>query len=365
MRVLFDVVHPAHVHFFRNLACRLRSEGHSVVCAARDKKDVTIELLRALNLDFEILSTYGSGLLGLSSELVIRNSRLLRLARRFRPDVMFGGNGVTITLPGKLLGIPTVVLDEAEHAGLQRRIGLPLATVIITGTGYRHDLGARQRRFRGIWVQSYMAPPYFKPDPAPLRAAGIDHEKPYIVVRLVSWGAAHDRGITGASDAELCDAIARLECHGRVIVSSERVLTGNLASYRSPLPSEHVHQLLAYAAVHLGEGGTMAAEAAVLGTPTIYFNPLIAGYIDALARDYGLIQLAPSLPEAAHMADSLLSDVGLGARWHIRSERLLAESVDVTDWMYRLVCELARRPPSRPMTKPNFDTQLSASPRRT
>ena len=53
MRILFDMGHPAHVHFFKNAIWELEKQGHEVKVTARDK-DVTLELLEAYGIPYEI-----------------------------------------------------------------------------------------------------------------------------------------------------------------------------------------------------------------------------------------------------------------------------------------------------------------------
>jgi predicted glycosyltransferase len=49
VKVLFDIVHPADVHFFRNSIYTLLRRGDEVVVTSR-KKDITVELLNALGI---------------------------------------------------------------------------------------------------------------------------------------------------------------------------------------------------------------------------------------------------------------------------------------------------------------------------
>jgi predicted glycosyltransferase len=44
MKVLIDIGHPAHVHFYKNTIKELEAKGHEVLVTARDK-DVAINLL--------------------------------------------------------------------------------------------------------------------------------------------------------------------------------------------------------------------------------------------------------------------------------------------------------------------------------
>ena len=36
MRILIDIGHPAHVHYFRNLAKELQLKGHTVIWTVKD-----------------------------------------------------------------------------------------------------------------------------------------------------------------------------------------------------------------------------------------------------------------------------------------------------------------------------------------
>ncbi len=43
MRILIEITHPAHVHFFRNAIDIWKSQGHEVAVTARDK-EIVLEL---------------------------------------------------------------------------------------------------------------------------------------------------------------------------------------------------------------------------------------------------------------------------------------------------------------------------------
>lgn len=332
MNVLFDIVDTAHVHFFKSIIQRLQQEGHSVIVTAR-QKDITIELLKKLDIDYISISKCGSGLFGLAWELVVRYFRMFGVVRKFKPDVMLAKNGgASIGLIGALFGVPRLVLEDTEHAKLQRAMGLPFATRIITGTGYLYDHGKKQRRFNGVWVQSFLNAD-FTPDPVRLQECGIDTEKPYIVVRTVAWEAAHDIGYKGISLEKLREIVEKLGRFGRVLLCSETQLPPDLQEYRNPAPSEDVHHLLALASLYIGEGASMAAEAAVLGTPAVYYNPLGLGYLQAMEKEYGLVKNAASLDDAIIIAENLLKKADLAEEWERNKEKFLADSDDLVDVM--------------------------------
>ena len=88
MKVLIDIGHPAHVHFFYQPVQLLRSNGHEVFITSR-KKEIATDLLDKLGIEHVVLSAMGSkGSLSLLRELITRDIKLYRVARQYRPDIM-------------------------------------------------------------------------------------------------------------------------------------------------------------------------------------------------------------------------------------------------------------------------------------
>lgn len=338
MRILFDICHPAQIHFFKHLMARLQKRGDDVLVTARDK-DVVKPLLGLCNAPCEVLTAASSGVLGLGKELLMRNWRLNRIVGRFRPDIMIAESGVIIGPVGALRRVPRIVLEFSEHAKLQRVLGLPFATRVLTGTGYKSDHGQRHRRFKGIWVSAYLCPERFKADASILRAAGVELDSRYSVIRTVSWNAAHDAGHGGVSEEGLRRVVDHLKQYGRVFLVSEENHPDWAKEFRLPVDSKDIHHLLAFASLYLGEGGTMAAEAAVLGVPTIYTG-IRTGYLDALQGEYRLVNYADSLEDALPMVDDLLCNPGSKEQWSARQKVLLDESEDIVDFLEKSIDEV-------------------------
>jgi uncharacterized protein len=342
MRVIFDITHPADVHLFKNVIRRFERDGHGVLVTTRDK-DVTLRLLDELGIEHVCLSRMRPGLLHMGRELIERHLKMLALARRFRPDVLVARMGISIGPAGIIAGAPRIVVEDTEHARLQLAISLPFASRIVTGMGYLKDYGARQARFRGFPVMAYLAPGVFAPDPQVLRRWGVNAEDPYIVMRLVSWQAVHDLGVRGSSEGDIIAAVQRLSRFGRVLLSSEGALPEALRGYASPVPVSGMHHLLALARLCIGESATMAAEAAVLGTPAVVATPLRPGYLLALERDWGLLYNVNSLMDGCTLAERLLTEADLPEQWAARRQNLLENCEDASEFLANLILESARR----------------------
>jgi predicted glycosyltransferase len=336
MRFVVDVLHPAHVHFFRNFIGEMEARGHEVLVTARDK-EIALALLSAYDLPHRVLSRQARGP-ALAVELAVRTARFWALARRFRPDYLLGIMGPTIALAGKLLSSRTVIFYDTEMARATNWFAYPLADLVCTPECYQGDIGGKQLRYPGYHELAYLHPRRFTPRREVLARHGLDDGRPIHLVRFVSWQASHDVGERGWSAAGKLRLVARLAERGHVLVTSEAPLPPELLPYRYRLPVEDVHHVLAFADLLVGESATMASEAAVLGTHALFVSRTGRGYTDEQERRYGLVHNFTHAQEEAALArvDELLALPDVKADAARRRERLLAEKIDVTGWMVEL-----------------------------
>jgi predicted glycosyltransferase len=327
MRILIDILHPAHVHFYRHFRTEMLARGHDVLITAR-KKDVTIDLLDELAIPHEVLSAQRTGTIGLGAELVSRSARLMAVARRFRPTVMTGIMGPAIAPVGRLLRIPSVIFYDTEAATRTNAFVYPLATFVCTPDSYRGPVKGNQVTYPGYHELAYLHPNRFQPNAAHLDDYGV--APPYALVRFVSWQASHDAGHTGLDTAAKLELVTRLSDRTNVVISAEGDLPPQLEPLRLQGPVAGIHDVLALAALVIGDSATMVSEAAVLGTPSILVSPLQAG-VQINQATYGLLSLFdPGQVEDAWEAAVAFLENGPppGAR-----DRLLRDKIDVTDWM--------------------------------
>jgi uncharacterized protein len=333
MRILIDILHPAHVHFFRNFHAEMSERGHELCITAR-AKDRSVELLEHYELPYQQISVQKRGSVGMVTELAARTASLLRVMQRFRPDVMTGIMGPSIALAGAARKVPSVVFYDTEFAWQTNWFTYPLAHSVVTPDCYEGKVKGTQVEYPGYHELAYLHPNRFTPDPSRLAGFGIEPGEPYFVLRFVSWEASHDgreRGMTAVKKRKLIQLLAR---RGRVVISSEQPVGPELAEYVSRGPVEDIHHLLAHAQLVVGESATMSSEAAVLGVPAVMIATTGRGYTDDEERRYGLVryfrehQYDEALAAVEEYADDSPRELGALAR-----EQLLREKIDVTDWM--------------------------------
>ncbi len=335
MKVLVDILHPAHVHFFRNALYGLVHAGHEVLVTARDK-DITLRLLDLYGIEYECISREASTRGGLMKELLARNFRMARLVRGRRPDVLTSIGGISTAQVGFLTRTRNLIFYDTENAGLSNFLSYPFATEVHTPDCYRGPVRGRHRTYAGYHELAYLHPRRFAADPLLLERYGVDPEGPYSVVRFVSWRAVHDVTARGFGDDEKIKLVKRLSEYGRVFITSETPLPEAFEPYRLPLPPDKIHHLLSFASVFVGESATMASESVILGTPAVYLDVVGRGYTDEQESRYGLcFNFRPSEARAASLkAEEILRDGLKGSRgFREGRNRLLADKIDVTDYI--------------------------------
>jgi predicted glycosyltransferase len=233
----------------------------------------------------------------------------------------------------RLPRVPAVVFYDTEFAVQTNRVVYPLAYSVCTPDCYQGKVPGRHPQYAGYHELAYLHPNRFTPDPAVLAEFGVSPGEPYSIVRFVSWQAVHDRREHGLSAKQKRHLVEVLQRRGRVLISSEGALTGDLADLAARGPVEKIHHLIAHARLVVGESATMSSEAAVLGVPAVYIATTGRGYTDDQERRYGLVRHFTE--DQYDMALTAIEEI-LAARpatWHDARQRLLAEKIDVTAWM--------------------------------
>lgn len=319
MKVLFDMVHPADVLFFRKPIDILQKRGDDVIILSRHK-DVTCELLDRFALPHRPVSTAGQGHVGLANELVTRQWRTWREARRTKPQLMIGLGGVAISHVGKLLGIPAISFYAADTAKLQTRITWPFISHLYVPDAYAGPTPeGRTTRFSGVKELSYFHPENFTSDDDLSRASGWDDSRPNFFVRTVSWRANHDIGKSGWSDDTLRTLLSALSQKGKVHLSSERELPRDLATYLYSGRKDHIHHIMSKCDLYVGESATMAHEACFLGVPAIYDGSDHPGTTRELA-DAGML-LALRQPGTVPLLNAVNEWIDPAVRKRVKANR--------------------------------------------
>ena len=339
MRVLFDIVHPAHVHFFKHMIWGLKEKGHQTAIIAREK-DVTLKLLDLYGFEYQTIGFSGAkNRFQQLQELVLRDIAILRLALKFKPDVILTRNPAGVQV-ARLIGATGIFdTDDGLAAGIHFKAAAPFAHVITTPDALLENYGKKHVKYPGYKQTAYLHPNHFKPDPAVLGMLGVKPGEPFFIVRFVDMVATHDINESGLSIEAKSEIIDKLKRHGKVFISSEGQLPEKWSDMRFSIPPNFMHDALAFSRLVVGDSQTMAAEAAVLGTPSFRVSSFSGrlGHLIEIENHYGISESyhPRDVQLLFDKLDELLSDAGKLNEMKASHVRILSDKCDVAEWFVR------------------------------
>lgn len=333
MRILLAIGHPGHVHHFKNFIWEMESKGHVIKVLAVDKEMVR-SLLETFDIPYTLVMNSGKNLSEHLINMISSDYKVLKIAKEFQPDIFVGRASPFLAHISAIQRKPYIAFSDTEHAKLIKWVTFPFADSICTPSCFSMDVGNKHIRYHGYTELAYLHPNRFTPNPAVLTEIGLTEGDPFIIVRFVSWQASHDVGQHGILDK--VGLVKALEQYGRVLITSEGALPEELQPYQIRVSPEKLHDLLYYATLYVGDGGTTASEAAVLGTPAIFISTLYCGYqLDE--EKYGLLYLfsdpVSGVKNGLRKAVALLNDPNLKENAYLNRLKLLEDKIDVTEFM--------------------------------
>jgi len=336
MRIAFFVHTSGQAYLWRRVGISLENKGHKTLFVARGTDSICSVLdnysIRYLTYGKSSKTRYGKVL-----QLPIQLIWALGPVRHFRPDILVG----TATMEAwssTLLRKPLILFDDSEPLPFFQRLSWSYAaSVILTPACFSKDLGEKQVRFNGYKELAYLHPNYFKPDPTICQELGIAPKETYIILRFGSFEAVHDVDRKGFSAAVKYQLVEKLSKYARVFISPEGNLPADLNQYKLTIPYHRIHHAYYYAHLLVTDTQTSSTEAAILGTPVVRCNNFVgpndmSNFIE-LEHKYGLIYSFQESAKAIEKALEMVQTPGLKEQWINKRQRLLADKIDVTQFM--------------------------------
>ncbi|PLW98542.1 MAG: hypothetical protein C0591_04220 [Marinilabiliales bacterium] len=339
MKILFHLGHPAHFHLFKIVIGNLKNSGHQIFILIK-KKDVLEDLLEEEGMDFYNILPEGrkDSKIGLAVGQIKQDVRMWKFVKKHKPDLLVG-TSVAITHVGKLMGIPSINVneDDAHIVPFYSKMAYPFASVIVSPDPCNNGKWEHKSvHYNGYHELAYLHPNHFQPD-REIVDQYISTNNPYYILRFAKLGAHHDKGIKGINNEIALEIIELLKSHGRILITSERELIPELEQYRITVNPIHMHHIMAFASLYIGDSQTMAAEAGVLGTPFIRFNDFVGriGYLNEIENKYKLgIGIKTSDTEKLlQTVEEMVENEQLKDEMKYRRLEMLEDKMDVAQYL--------------------------------
>ena len=282
MNVWVDCTAAAHPLVLRPILERLEAMGHEVRVTAREYGQ-TLGILERLGMPYQPVGRHAGASKALKAGAVAgRSLALARWARRCGFDLALGHGSVDLGAVSAMLRIPSVQMQDYEHAGLQRQLAFRAARRVLAPDAIPVEAmrraGASPAKlfgYPGLKEDYYLAD--FEPHPGVLDELGIERRRVLVVVRpppeTSAYHAANPlyEGVLARLAAEpgvQTVVIPRTARQARALEEREaRSEAGGAANLIVPDRAIDTQSLIALADLVVGAGGTMNREAVALGTP--------------------------------------------------------------------------------------------------
>lgn len=307
-KIWIDLDNSPHVPFFAPILKEIEARGGSIMLTARDAYQVT-DLVDLFKMQcYRVGRHWGKNKLMKVFGVLNRTARLIPLLLKEKPDLAVSHGSRAQMLASYLLGIPSIVIMDYEHA-YQGLLWINSTWVICPSVIPDEALKKRKEqvlRYRGIKEDVYV--PSFKSDPTTRSKLGLSEEDLVVTVRPPATEAHYHRpesdvlfdgvieflsdrsGVkmvvlprNARQDAELRDTYAQLLSSGKMIIP-EHVVDGM--------------NLIWFSDLVVSGGGTMNREAAALGVPVYSIFKGKIGYVDQFLSDQGRLILLEDVPDA-------------------------------------------------------------------
>ncbi|MFB0568577.1 MAG: DUF354 domain-containing protein [Nitrososphaeria archaeon] len=284
MKIWFDALTPKQFLLFHSLKNEFEKRGVDVWFTSRDYEQV-LPLIRMLNADVEIVGKFGGGTMkGKLQASILRSKKLLRSVSREKPDAAMSGGSPESARIAYGLTFPHFCMSDSPHSPVFP-LCLPITEILFSPWIIRFE----EWRKHGIsrsHVRHYKAldPVFWLTNVSPKRSVLQDlrlKEGQYVLVRVPEVLASYLLGVKGGGNSKTMNFIRGLPSifpEQRIVIMTRYSRQGKIfrrLGNRILLVDRVVDgtNLVRFASLFIGGGGTMTQEAALLGVPAISIFP--------------------------------------------------------------------------------------------
>ena len=302
-KVWIDLDNTPHVPFFEPIMREFRARGYDVLCTARDAFQVC-ELAKQRGIEFHQVGKHtGKNRIRKVVGLFCRAMQLLPLAFREKPLLAISHGSRAQIICCKLLNIPTVLIEDYEHADYPPSMK-PRWEIVPDTIGDEGLCCAPEhaRRYPGLKEHVYVR--NFRPDASVLTELGLKDQHLVVTVRPPAT-EAHYHDERGESLFFELMAFLLNDPRVRIILMPRNAKQAQWIRHNKPswfsnsrvvIPNGPMDGLnvIFHSDLVVSGGGTMNREAAALGVPAYSILAGKVGAVDRALEKSGLLTMVTS-----------------------------------------------------------------------
>ncbi len=269
-KVLFDVIHPAHINFFKHAIGELSQNGFEILLTYLDRGIVKTLIGKELPQHNPIkIGSYRNSRIGKGAMVSERALLFSRLLRQESPSVTLGVGDFILAVSSRLTRIPAIQFYDDFEFAINFKLSHLFADTFVVPQ-FIPVRGNDVIAYNGYKELAYLHPEVYTPDSRVISKIGLE-KNTYVFAREVSGISLNYANLDRLS---LLPIIKHLHSKGvHVLLSLEdKSLIEQYEPYCQVLeePLEDIYSLIAFSRFGLSSGDSMAREMALLGVPCIY-----------------------------------------------------------------------------------------------
>jgi predicted glycosyltransferase len=333
-RVWFDVLTPKQVLLFSPVIGELTKRGSQVLATSREYREIP-GMAQLCGLDLKFVGERGGA--DISDQLTASTKRELEMI----PTIKSFGPSVAVSVASSVcarvafgLRVKHIAVNDSPHSAVAGRLSLPLSYRLLCPWVIPYAAWEKFGIFRPQVTRYHALDPAAWLKRPPLRGPipALPQDRKTITIRLEEGYAPYmqgtDKSLTGAVLAGLSKAypdanLVALCRYGDQLKAVEREFGSKFI-----IPSGTVdgRRLLEATDLFIGMGGTMTAEAALIGIPTVSaFQGTL--YTEVYLESVGLVSKARGPKSIFQLANRLLKPEVKASRAR-RAKRILDSMED-------------------------------------
>jgi uncharacterized protein len=356
VKIWFDILTPKQIMFFKPAIDILRKQDNEVLCTSRNYREAN-ELSKIKMLDLLIVGNHGGS--NLFNKLYESTNRILELSKiihNFSPDLTISFSSPEASRVSFGLGINHLGFNDSPHAEAVARLSIPFLTklfspsIIPLSSWIKYGISPKQIiQYDGLdpvaWLLRYNSSDanYIQKDDDDsnsgiLEKLKIDRSKKSILIRLEESKAAYIANHKLiVQPLVLVDSIVKHfnKKYNIIILCrySDQIKEISKRFENKAIVLTNVVDgldLLKNIDIFIGAGGTMTAESALLGIPTISIAP-VHFYVDDYLKKIGLIKRAFTISRLISLVNLFLNDEENCRLLEKKANKILNEMEDPID----------------------------------
>lgn len=332
--------------FFKPAIDIFRKQNNEILCTSRNYREAN-ELSRIKKIDLLIVGNHGGA--DLYNKLYESTNRILELSKiiqNYSPDLTISFSSPEASRVSFGLNINHIGFNDSPHAVAVARLSIPLLTklfspsIIPLSSWTKYGISSEHIiQYNGLdpiaWLIRHKSNNNIYNIKDLLNEKKIDQSKKTILIRLEESKASYianqkliiqplilvDTIVQHFN--EKCNIVILCRYSDQINEISKRF--GNKAVVLTDVVDGI--NLLKSIDIFIGAGGTMTAESALLGIPTISIAP-VHFYVDEYLKKIGLIKRAFTTSDLISLTNTFLNDEGYCSLLEDNAKKILNEMED-------------------------------------